>query len=467
MSRDSFDAARASLSVSPDNQLIAPSTRLELIRTIWSLAWPAIATFGLESLVGLVDTVMVGYLGAASVAGVGVATQVFYAVNVVMMAVSTGTIALVARHVGAGERREAEDALLQSLLLALFLAFLAATAVFCTATPLVAAFGLDTLVASEGVAYLRFMMLGVPSAALFAVVGGGLRGAGDMRTPLVLGAIVNTLNVVGNYLLIFGNLGFPQMGVRGAALASGIAITVGVLLAFVHLSRQASVLRLYPARLAINLAMVKRVLAIGAPTGVEHLLMQVGFMLYLAIAALYGTTAVAAYIIGVRILAVSFLPGFGFSAAASTIVGQRLGAKQADGAQRGGWQTTRLAVVFMSTAGLLIFIGARSIAALFIDDEAVIDEAVSFIRILAVAQPLMATDFTLGGALRGAGDTRFPLWTVLVGFYGARLGCAWLAANTLGLSITWVWLALLGDYVLRAALKGWRFRSDAWKQIRV
>lgn len=467
MARDTFDVARDSLAVSSGKGVIEQGPDLGGIRSIWALSWPAIATFGLESLVGLVDTVMVGYLGAASVAGVGVATQVFYGVNVVMMAISTGTIALVARHIGAGERSEAETALVQSLFLAVSLASLVAIAVFCTARPLIGAFGLDPLVATEGVAYLRFIMLGVPSAALFAVIGGGLRGAGDMRTPLVLGAVVNTLNVVGNYLFIFGKFGFPALGVRGAALASGIALTVGVILALFHLCRRASVLRLDRARLAINLGKARRVLAIGAPTGVEHLLMQVGFMLYLAIAALYGTTAVAAYIIGVRILAVSFLPGFGFSAAASTIVGQRLGAKEADYAQRGGWETTRLAVLFMSTAGILIFVGARSLAALFIDDEAVIDEAVQFIRILAVAQPLMAADFTLGGALRGAGDTRFPLWTVVLGFYGARLGCAWVAANALGLSVTWVWLALLGDYMLRAGLKGWRFRSDAWKLIRV
>jgi putative MATE family efflux protein len=467
MSRDASDAARDSISASPDKALVLPGSRLALIRTIWSLSWPAIATFGLESLVGLVDIVMVGRLGAAPVAGVGVGTQVYYAVNVVMAAVSTGAVAVVARHVGAGERHEAEDALLQSLLVAVFLSSLLAIVVFGVAAHLVGAFGLDALVASEGTAYVRFIMLGVPSTALFAVVGAGLRGAGDMRTPLVLGAIVNALNVVGNYLLIFGKFGFPQMGVRGAALASGIALTVGVLLAFVHLGGRESVLRLHPTRLGLNLTMVRRVLAVGTPTGVEQLLMQIGFMLYLAIAALYGTNAVAAYIIGVRILALSFLPGFGFSAAASTIVGQQLGAKQADGAQRSGWETTRLAVLFMSSAGLLIFVGARTIAALFIDDEAVIDEAVRFIRILAVAQPLMAADFTLGGALRGAGDTRFPLWTVIVGFYGARLGWAWLAANAFGLSVTWVWLALLGDYMLRAALKSWRFRSDAWKHIRV
>lgn len=467
MSRDVFDAARDSVVRTPENAILAPGSRLELIRTIWSLSWPAIATFGLESLVGLVDIVMVGRLGAAPVAGVGVGTQVYYAVNVIMAAISTGAVALVARHVGAGERHSAEDALVQSLLVAVALSSLLAAIVFGIASPLVGAFGLAPLVASEGTAYVRYIMLGVPSTALFAVVGAGLRGAGDMRTPLMLGAVVNTLNVIGNYLLIFGKLGLPPMGVRGAALASGIALTVGVLLAFLHLGRARSALHLHPTRIRLNLAMARRVLSVGTPTGVEQLLMQIGFMLYLAIAALYGTTAVAAYVIGVRILALSFLPGFGFSAAASTIVGQQLGARQAEQAQRSGWETTRLAALFMSSAGLLIFVGARGIATLFIDEPAVIDEAVRFIRILAVAQPLMAADFTLGGALRGAGDTRFPLWTVILGFYGARLGWAWLAANVFGFGVTWVWSALLGDYVLRATLKGWRFRSDAWKHIHV
>jgi Na+-driven multidrug efflux pump len=121
----------------------------------------------------------------------------------------------------------------------------------------------------------------------------------------------------------------------------------------------------------------------------------------------------------------------------------------------------------MSVAGIAIFAAAGPIARLFVDDAAVIADAVSFIRVLAVAQPLMAVDFTLGGALRGAGDTRFPLLTVLLGFYLCRLGAAWVVTFGLGLGVVWLWLALLGDYAARSALKGWRFRSGAWKVVRV
>jgi putative MATE family efflux protein len=442
-------------------------SRLGLMGAIWSLAWPAIATFGLESLVGLVDMVMVGRLGAAALAGVGVGTQIFYAVAVVMIAVGTGTVALVARHVGAGERDVAEDALLQSLYAggALSLAF--ALPVFFGAHGLVALFGVEAPVVVEGTAYVRYLMFGVPAAALFTIAGSGLRGAGDMRTPLLLGALVNTINIAGNYVLIFGKLGFPAMEVRGAALASSLSYAVGVVLALLMLLRRRSVLRLRRGRLRIAPNMARRVLSIGSPTAAEQLLMQLGFMLYLSIAALYGTTAVAAYFIGVRILALAFLPGFGFSAAASTIVGQNLGANLPEEAERSGWEANRLAMAFLSIGGVVIFLGARGIARVFINDEGVIGDAVSFIRILALAQPLMAADFTLGGALRGAGDTRFPLLTVLVGFYGARLGVALLAATVFDLGLTWVWLALLGDYIARAALKAWRFRGGTWKRIRV
>jgi Na+-driven multidrug efflux pump len=124
-------------------------------------------------------------------------------------------------------------------------------------------------------------------------------------------------------------------------------------------------------------------------------------------------------------------------------------------------------MLMMTAAGLIIFAAARPIARLFVDDAEVIADAVSFILVLAAAQPLMAIDFTLGGALRGAGDTRFPLVSVLIGFYVCRLGAAYLVTFVLGLEIVWLWLAMIGDYFARSALKAWRFRSGAWALVRV
>src|SRR6185503_7546830 len=158
---------------------------------------------------------------------------------------------------------------------------------------------------------------------------------------------------------------------------------------------------------------------------------------------------------------------FGFAAAAGTMVGQNLGAGRPGQAERSGWSALGLALWLMSAAGVVIFVAARPIARLFVDDPEVIADAVSFIRVLAVAQPLMAIDFTLGGALRGAGDTRFPLVSVLIGFYLCRLGFAYVVTFVLGLPVVWLWFALVGDYTARCVLKGRRFASDAWQKIRV
>lgn len=462
MNSEATPGERASLVAVSDK-----ATRVELARLVWALAWPVILTFGLESLVGLVDMLMVGRLGAAAVAGVGVGTQILHAVDVVILSVSTGTLALVARHIGAGERPHAEEVLIQSLFIVTAISVATAAATHWWAEELVALFGVETAVLRSGRVFTETVMFAVPFAAIVIVIASALRGAGDTRTPLLIGLLVNVLNVVLNYVLIFGKLGFPALGVRGSGMASAIAFAAGAAVSVALLWRGTLVLTIRGATLRLRLWTARRILRVGTPAAAEHLLMQVGFMLYLAIAARYGTAAVAAYFIGVRILALSFLPGFGFSAAASTLVGQHLGAGLPAGAERSGWEANRLAMLFMSMAGLVIFAAAPLIARAFVDDPEVIADTVGFIRVLAACQPLMAADFTLGGALRGAGDTRFPLVTVLIAFYGARLGFAYVVSALLSLSLGWVWLALFGDYVMRALLKAWRFQSGHWKTIEV
>jgi len=460
---------------SPQNDALAGAARRNArrdqgalsARGVWFLAWPAILTFGLESLVGLVDTLMVGRLGAASLAGVGLGAQILHASHVVVIAVGSGTLALVARHVGARRRGEAEGVLVQSLYSALALGLGVAVPVWIFAEPIVALFGVDAAVVGEGAAYVRFIMVGVPLAAMFEIFAAAYRGAGDMRTPLLLGAIVNACNVAGNYVLIFGHFGFPRMGVRGCGLSSSAAFAVGLLLAFAFMRRRDAALRLRGAALRPDLEVARRMLRIGLPAATEQLFLQVGFFFYLVTAAHYGTKAMAAYFIGVRILGLCFLPGLGFGAAAGTIVGQSLGAGEPETARQSGWHAVRLAVTFMSLGGCIIFAAAALIARAFVADAEVIADAVPFIRTLAVAQPLLALDFTLGGALRGAGDTRFPLYTLLLGFYGARLGLAFAGTFVFDLGLTWVWLTLLADYVVRGSLKAWRFRGGAWQSASV
>ena len=420
-----------------------------------------------EAAVGLVDTLMVGRLGRDAVAAVGVGAQILGSVSVVTMAVGTGTVALVARHVGAGEVAMVRRVTGQSIVAALGLAAVAIVPVLVWTGGIVRLFGVEPAIVERAVAFTRLVMLAIPGGAVLFVVGSALRAAGDTRTPLAIGLVVNAVNVVLNYVLIFGALGVPALGVRGSALATAVAFTTGAAIGVALLARGGLRVQVAAADLRPERHILLRLARIGAPAGIEMFAMQMGFLLYLVFASHYGTAAVAAYFIGVRILALAFLPGIGFATAAAALVGQSLGAGAPERATEAGRVATRMAVRFMSSAGLVLFLFATPIARLFVDDAATIEDTRWFIYMLALCQPLMAVDYALGGALRGAGDTRFPLLTLFVGLYGCRLAFAWVVTHVLELSAPWLWAALIGDYAARAVMKAWRYRSRAWQRVRV
>jgi putative MATE family efflux protein len=447
--------------------VLAAAPQADSLGVIWSLAWPVIIALSVESVVGLIDMLMVGRLGPDAVAAVGVGTQILFTVSAGMIAVGTGALALVARYVGAGDRRAAEGVLGQSVVVGIGVATVLILPILAWAPPIMGVFGVDEAVVRVGSPYVRLLMLGVPADAMIFVAVLGLRGAGDTRTPLLVSVVVAVVKIVSSYVLIFGKLGVPAFGVVGAAAGTVLAFTCGALVVGVLLRRGHLVLRMTGKSMRLRGNAMRRVFSIGYPAAIEHVAMQAGFVVYIVFAAQYGTSAVAAYFIGVRILALSFLPGFGFSAAAAALVGQNLGAGRPRSAERSGWNATRLATYLMTVGGALIFVAARPIARLFVDDEDVISDAVSFIYVLAAAQPLMAIDFTLGGALRGAGDTRFPLLAVILGFYGCRLGFASAVTFWWELGLFWLWFALVGDYLARSLLKGYRFHSGRWQTIAV
>ncbi len=434
---------------------------------VWSLAWPVILNLLSEATVGLVDMLMVGRLGRDAVAAVGVGVQILGGVQIVTTAVGTGTMALVARHVGAGERSAVRRVAGQSIVLAFVLATLAIVPILVWTEVVVRAFGVEPAVVARSITFTRLVMLAIPGSAVGFVVGSALRAAGDTRTPLGIGLFVNVINVALNYVLIFGAFGLPALGVRGSALSSATAFTIGATIGVALLFRGRRRVAITPRDLRPDRRLMARLVRIGAPAGLEHFAMQMGFLTYLVFASTYGTAAVASYFIGVRILALAFLPGIGFATAAAALVGQNLGARAPERAEDAGYAATRMAIRLMSTAGLLLFVFAEPIARLFVDDAAVVEDTRWFIYALAMCQPLMAVDYALGGALRGAGDTRFPLLTLFVGLYGCRLVVAWLVTHVLHFSTPWLWSALAGDYAARAALKSWRYRSRAWQRVRV
>ncbi len=442
-------------------------SRRELLRTTWTLAWPAILSFSLEAVVGFCGLLMVGHLGPVALAAVGVGLQILFAVNSTLFAFGTGALAIVARHIGAGERGEAEETLRQSIVAGVVVSVLVAVPVIVLARPIVWFFRVEPAVVEETVRFLRIVLAEIPGVAVVFVVAASLRGAGDTRTPLVVAGIVSAVHLAAAYAMIYGRLGLPALGVVGAGLASPLAFTVGAALSLALLARGRLRLVVRWTDFRLDLDLVRRVLRVGYPAAVEHLLMQIGFFTYVVFVAEYGTGPVAAYFIGARVLALSFLPGLGFATAAGALVGHNLGAGRPALAERSGWAAQSMALAMMSSSGVMLFAAARPISRLFVDDPAVVEQAVSFIRVLAVCQPLMAVDFVMSGALRGAGDTRFPLLAALIAFWVCRLGSAWLVTHVLRLDLDWLWRVVVLDFAVRALLKSWRFRGGRWKHVRV
>ena len=431
--------------------------------SIWELALPSIMGNLSYTIVGMVQTKFVGELGPQALAAVGAGQRVMFAMLAILMAVSAGTTALVARAWGAGDYEEASRVTMASLVLAGSMAAVVAVLGFLFAGSMAGVFGLDeeTLgMATRNIRWLSFFNI---AFAGMLILSAALRASGDAWSPLWISAGINVLNLPLLYAFIFGRWGMPEMGVAGAAVAAGIAFSLGTLVLLTLWVRQKFRVR-HVTGGWWRRQRLKQLVNIGYPAALEQGVFQLGFFIFLIlIGNNYGTEAFAAYNIGVNILAICMTVGFGFSIAGSTLVGQHLGAKDFAGAVRSGWRAMFLAIASMGLIGLAVMVFAEALATYFIGDgELTIEYTVQFIYVLGAMMPLLAVEFAIGGALRGAGDTRFPLIATILGLLVMRCGLAAIAAY-FGLSVIWVYAALIGDYVLKGAMLIWRFRQGRWK----
>lgn len=430
---------------------------------IWELAWPSILTNLLFSVIGIVSIKIVGSLGADAVAAVTTGHRIFFALQAILMAISAGTTALVARAWGAGEYQEAAKVTSVSLWISNTVSIVLMLPCLLFSVEIASVFGLaeePTRLAGDYIFYLSIFNV---AFSLNMILGAALRAAGDTKTPLWIGVITNIVNVIFVYLLVHGLYGFPELGVSGAGIANGFSFFVGGLI-FLYLYYSGRMSVGVGGRGSITEGRVRQLVHIGYPAGIEQFVFQIGFIAFLWLVAFFGTAPYAAYGVGVQILSISFVVGFGFSIAGATLVGQHLGAGDNDGAARSGWNALWLAIASMVLLSVVIAWYAEEIARYLIDDDEVVRLTVVFIYIMALVQPLMAIEFTLGGCLRGAGDTRFPLITTMVGLCGVRVGLAGLFV-LLDLSVEWIYAALIGDYLIKAIMLTYRFYSKRWQQV--
>lgn len=435
---------------------------------VLNMAWPAIVDQTLAMVIGIVDTAMVGRLGAQALASVGLAAQLMQASIAVFGAVTTGTTALVARFIGAQDPEQAQDTARQSMLFGAGLAASVAAILLLFAPGVLRGlFGSSEAEVLAGAAqYVRIVALALVPNFLLIVSNGIMRGSGDTRTPMQIMALMNVVNICLNWLLIYGVGPFPALGIRGAAISTAISQTAGSAAALTILIRGKTVLKVRFNNLRPDFKVLRRVLRIGVPAGVEQIMMQSAQIIYTMIIASLGTVAYAAHRVALNAESLSFMPGFGFALAATALVGQSLGAEDPQGAERAGGEAARLAVMSMGTMGLTFFLMPQFFTSLFTNDAEVIVTSAGVLRIVGLAQPFLALTMVLGGALRGAGDTRAVLAITVLGVTTARIGVAYTLVR-LGFGLVGAWIGMAVDLAVRGSLLLFRFKRGSWKHLRV
>jgi putative MATE family efflux protein len=304
------------------------------------------------------------------------------------------------------------------------------------------------------------------STLLFAVsitLECGFRAMRDTRTPLAVAVVVTAVKTTVNYLLIFGPFGLPKLGLTGAGIATLMAQTVAVLLLAVATRRHNARATHTFARRDVqpSRASLSEVGRIAAPAVLERLVLNLALLDYFRMLGDYGSTAIAAYTVGVRMMSFSWIPGIGFAAAAATMVGHELGAADPRSAVRAGWRAARFAVAVSVLLGVVFAFGRGPLARVFTNDASVLAELGPFMLTLALTQPLLGLHFTLSGALRGAGDTVSPLLAAAIGNWAFRVPLAW-AFSHAGMPILWMWVALVFDHIARVAIVGFVFARGRW-----
>jgi len=436
-------------------------TQKELRRDIFSLVWPVTVESVLQMSVGLVNTAMVGHLSALAISAVGLCSRATMVGWALFQAVSTGVTVLVAQLIGSGDRMQARTAAVQGLLFGCLSAVTLAALFATWSTQILGVFMPEPDLLRAAVGYLRIVVLGMPAQVIMMAAGAGMRGSGNTRTPMLVAVFVNIINVIGSYGLIYGNLGLPTLGLRGAAISTVTAQWTGAIVALLALtSRDSSLGMTWRGPWHISRPVLGRMLRIGLPSTGESLFWQSAQIILTLFITGFGTKALAAHQLGMQAESLSYMPTAGFAIAATTLVGQAAGAGKPDLGKRATRELGLIAIIVTAFTGGLLLLLPRQIMSLLTNDAEVIALGAIYLRLMAAVQVPQQLSGVLSGSLRGRGDTRTPMIVAMAGLWGVRIPLAYVFAFRLGMGITGVWVGMTVDLLVRFALTAIRYRAS-------
>lgn len=446
-----------------------------IARQVAWLAAPVLVEQVLLYLVGFSDTILTGwYLSEEHLAAVTVASYLLWFLGSLLTVVSVGATALVARGIGANDRETAQRVCRQAMAMAIVLGGLMFPLGWFAAPAVMGVMNLGGVAAEAAVTFLRIVLTITPLLACTTVGVACLRGAGDTRTGMWVMVLVNAINAALSWSLVRGIGPFPKLGFPGIALGTAVGEGIGGLVVLAVLTRGRAGLRLDWTGVRPFGSEVRRILRISLPSAGESLTNIVCQLWFLSLINHLGAVATAAHGVAIRCESIAFLTVTAFSVAASTLTGQYLGAGKPALAARAARTAWVMGVVVLAAIGVLIYTQAGPMFSAFLGGRQtrVAAEGAPVLRVVAFAMPALATIVVLNGALRGAGDTRWPWLFVILGYLAVRLPLTyWLATPEVGGGFGWglygAWVAMFVDLNVRAGLIAARFLQGGWRSARV
>ena len=439
-------------------------TKGRINRALGLLAIPMMLEMSMESVFAVVDIAFVSRLGTDAIAAVGITEALITVLYAVAVGLGMGVTAMVARRIGAKEREAAARVTGQAIWVGAGLSLLIGIPGSFYAADMLRLMGASPSVIETGTGFAAVLLGGSASIIYLFVLNAAFRGAGDASVALRSLWLANGLNIILDPCLIFGLGPFPEMGVTGAAVATTIGRSIGIVYQLWYLFDGRGRLRFRLRNLALAPPVLARMLVISIGGIGQFLIATSSWIIVMRIVAIYGSTAVAAYTIGLRIFEFIWLPSWGLGNAAATLVGQNLGAGQPDRAARSTWQAAKYNAVFMTSLGVLVVTFAPGIAGLFTNDPDVLRYGTSCLRILAIGIPMYAVGMIVTQALNGAGDTTTPTVINFLCFWVLQIPLAHWLATSLSMGPDGVFWAIVVSETLVTVLGVTVFRRGKWKQ---
>ncbi len=442
-------------------------TKGSISRNLLLLSWPVVIS-GVSHIVGpTIDMVWVGRLGPAAIAAVGVAGTIVMTATIGMWGLGTGTRALIARLVGAGDTSGARHVAQQAFIISGVYAVVVTAIGLFFSEALLGLFGLEADVVAKGAGYLRIVFVGSVAMSFRSMTEAVMEASGDTRTPMKIALIYRLAHVVVGPFLIFGWWVFPRMGVNGAATANVISQSLGMALGLLVLFSGRSRLRLTLSDLRVDPHMIWRIIKIGIPASLMGIQWALGGIVFIWFMIPFGTLAVAAHTLIVRLEMIVVVAGMSVGRAAGVLTGQNLGAGQPGRAEKSGWLAVGLVQGLMLVVSVVVLLWPESIVGLFNTEPDMVKMASVFLRIAAAGFLVNGIEGVLTECLAGAGDTVPPLLISLGEVWVVRLPLAFLLPTVAGLGIYGVrWAIVIGMF---AGAVGYTvyFRGGRWKRKRV